>query len=136
LGTFSSCRILVVDDFHPWRAFVCALVGTRKQWLIVGEAADGMEAIEKAVETKPDVILLDVGLPALSGIDASSRLCESVPGVRVVFLTAYQNREIVHAAFSNGAQGYVLKTHAHSELLTAVEAVLRGEKFLSSRIQR
>ena len=95
-----------------------------------------MEAIEKAVETKPDVILLDVGLPALSGIDASSRLCESVPGVRVVFLTAYQNREIVHAAFSNGAQGYVLKTHAHSELLTAVEAVLRGEKFLSSRIQR
>ena len=102
----------------------------------MGEARDGLEAVEKATQTQPDVVLLDVGLPLLSGIDASSRICEAVPGVRVVFLTAHRSSEVLHAAFSNGAQAYVLKLDAHTELLPAVEAVLRGEKFLSCRVKR
>lgn len=101
----------------------------------MGEAIDGLDAVDKASQTLPDVVLLDVGLPLLSGIDASSRICEAVPSVKVVFLTAHRDSEIVHAAFSNGAQGFVLKADADNELLAAVEAVLRGEKFLSRRVK-
>jgi len=111
------------------------LLGKRAHWQIVGEARDGLEAIEKAKQTQPDAVLLDVGLPLLCGIDASSRICEAVPAVRVVFLTADRSSEVLHAAFSTGAQGYVLKVDAHTDLLPALEAVLRGEKFLSRRLR-
>jgi DNA-binding NarL/FixJ family response regulator len=124
----------LVDDFNSWRASVSELLRTRPQWQIVGEAVDGLEAVWKASETKPDVVLLDIGLPTLSGIDASSRICEAVPAAKVVFLTAHNSPEMVHAAFSNGAQGYVLKPDAGTELLAAIDAVLRGKKFLSRRL--
>lgn len=101
----------------------------------MGEALDGLDAVDKAAQTQPDVVPLDIGLPLLSGIDASSRICETVPAVKVVFLTAHRDSEIVHAAFSNGAQGFVLKVDAHIDLLPAVEAVLRGEKFLSRQVK-
>jgi len=127
---------LLADDFPPWREFTRSLLARQAHWQIVGEARDGLEAVEKATQTQPDVVLLDVGLPLLSGIDASSRICEAVAGVRVVFLTAHRSSEVLHAAFSNGAQAYVLKLDAHTELLPAVEAVLRGEKFLSCRVKR
>jgi DNA-binding NarL/FixJ family response regulator len=126
---------LLADDFPPWREFTRSTLARQAHWQIVGEAQDGLEAIEKAAQTQPDVVLLDVGLPLMSGIDASSRICEVVPGVRVVFLTAHRSSEILHAAFSNGARGYVLKLDAHIELLPAIEAVLRGEKFLSRRVK-
>lgn len=131
----STCRILLAEDFPPWREFTRSLLEKRAQWQIVGEARDGLEAVDQATRMQPDVVLLDVGLPLLSGIDASSQICEAVPNVRVVFLTAQESVEIVHAAFSNGAQGYVLKVDAQIELLPAIEAVLRGEKFLSRRIE-
>jgi DNA-binding NarL/FixJ family response regulator len=135
LARFSSCRILLVDDFNAWRASVAELLRKRPQWQIVGEAVDGLEAVEKASETKPDVVLLDIGLPTLSGIDASSLICEAVPAVKVIFLTTYNSPEVVHAAFSNGAQGYVLKAEVHTELVPAIEAVLQGKKFLSRHVR-
>jgi len=124
-----------VDDFSPWRASVSEILRERPQWQIVGEAVDGLEAVEKASEAKPDVVLLDIGLPRLSGIDACSLICEAVPAAKVVLLTAYNSPELVHAAFSNGARGYVLKTDVATELLPAIEAVLQGKKFLSRRLR-
>ena len=128
-------RILVIDDFEPWRQHVCSMLKTRPELKVVGEASDGSEAVRIAEELKPDLILLDIGLPHLNGIDAAHQLCQTVPGAKILFLTQNNDTELLRAALSNGAQGYVLKTAAESELLPAIKAVLRGEKFVSSGIK-
>jgi DNA-binding NarL/FixJ family response regulator len=128
-------RILVVDDFEPWRQHVCSMLKTRPELKVVGEASDGLEAIRIAEELKPNLILLDIGLPHLNGIDAAHRLCQAVPGAKILFLTQNSDAELVRATLSNGVQGYVLKARAGSDLLPAIKAVLRGEKFVSSGIK-
>jgi DNA-binding NarL/FixJ family response regulator len=130
-----SVRILVVDDFEPWRQHVCSMLKTRPELKVVGEASDGLEAIRIAEELKPNLILLDIGLPHLNGIDAAHRLCHAVPGAKILFLTQNSDAELVRAALSNGVQGYVLKARAGSDLLPAIKVVLRGEKFVSSGIK-
>jgi DNA-binding NarL/FixJ family response regulator len=102
---------------------------------VVGEASDGLEAVQKAQELNPDLILLDIGLPNLNGIEAQSRLCRLVPGAKVLFLSQNNDAELVRAALSNGARGYVLKVDAGRELLNAIKAILRGERFVSSGIK-
>jgi DNA-binding NarL/FixJ family response regulator len=102
---------------------------------VVGEAADGLEAVQKAQELKPDLILLDISLPNLNGIEVASRICQVIPGTKILFLTVNDDAEVVQAALSNGAQGYVLKINAGSELLPTVEEVIRGEKFVSLRVR-
>ena len=128
-------RILVVDDFEPARRSVCAILRTQKQLQVVGEAGDGIEAVQKAQELKPDLILLDIGLPKLNGIEAASRLCQLLPGVKILFVTQNNDPDIVRAALSNGAKGYLLKADAASDLLPAIEDVLRGEVFVSRNIK-
>jgi DNA-binding NarL/FixJ family response regulator len=95
---------------------------------VVGEAADGLEAVQKAQELKPDLILLDISLPNLNGIEVASRICQVIPGTKIIFLTVDEDAEVVQAALSNGAQGYVLKVNAGSELLPTVEEVIRGRE--------
>jgi DNA-binding NarL/FixJ family response regulator len=102
---------------------------------VIGEASDGLEAVQKAETLKPDLILLDIGLPYLNGIETENRLCRLVPSAKVLFLTQNNDADIVWAALSNGALGYVLKTDAGSELLPAIKAILRGEKFVSSGVR-
>ena len=106
------------------------------QWELVGEATDGSEAVQMAVELKPDLILMDIGLPALNGIDAASQIGKLIPEAKTIFLTLNNDAELVEAVLSGGAQGYILKSDYRSELLPAIEAVLRGETSVSRHVRR
>jgi DNA-binding NarL/FixJ family response regulator len=130
----SSIRILIADDFQDWRRQVLSLFQARPEWQIIAEAADGFEAIQKA-EFKPDLIVLDIGLPKLNGIEAARQIRQLSPSSTIVFLSQNNDHDIVQAGLSAGALGYVLKTDAQSELLPAVDAVLRGKQFVSRSLK-
>jgi len=127
-----SIRILVVDAFEPWRRSVCSMLKRRADLRLVGEVADGLEAVQEASKLQPDLILLDVGLPNLNGLEAAKRIRQVVPGAKILFLTVHSQAEVVQAALSQGGQGYVLKTDAGSELWPAIKAVLQGKQYVSS----
>jgi DNA-binding NarL/FixJ family response regulator len=131
----SAVRILVVDDFEPWRQQVCSMLQTQPEFQVVAEAADGLEAVQKAQKLKPDLILLDIGLPDLDGLEAANRIRQVARDTAIVFLTQNSDKDVVRAALSTGAQGYVLKIDAGRELFTAVEGVLGGDDFVSSGIE-
>jgi DNA-binding NarL/FixJ family response regulator len=125
-------RVLIVEDFVPFRQFVCSTLGTKPELQVVGEASDGLEAIQKAEELKPDLILLDIGLPSLNGIDAARQIRKLSPESKIIFLSQESSSDVIEAALSLGAWAYVVKTRAESDLLAAVDSVLRGERFVSS----
>jgi DNA-binding NarL/FixJ family response regulator len=129
-----SIRVLVVDDYKPWRDCICSLLQTKAGFRVVAELADGLEAVQRAKELQPELILLDIGLPALDGLEVAERIRQASPAVKIIFLTLRSDTDVVRAALSAGAQGYVLKTDAVRELFTAVETVLGGDYFVSSGI--
>jgi DNA-binding NarL/FixJ family response regulator len=129
-------RILLVDDYEPWRRSVVSILKRHDELQIIGEAADGLEAVQKAEALNPDLILLDISLPTLSGIEAASRISHLVPGSKILFVSSNTDAELVRVALSNGAQGYVLKADAGSELLPAIKAVLQGKRYVSRGIER
>ena len=128
----STARILVVDDVALFRQFVVELLGKRPELQVVGEASDGLEALQRAVELRPDLILLDIGLPSLNGIEAARQMRSLVPESKIIFLTQESSADVVEAALSLGARGYVAKIKARVDLLAAVEAVLLGMTFVSN----
>src|SRR5580765_2229151 len=125
-------RVLLVDDVKDWRSLVRSLLVTRPEWDIVDEASDGLEAVLKAEELKPDLILLDIGLPKLNGIEAARRIRQVSPGSKIVCLTTDNSVETEQAAVNMGAQGFVHKPRARGALLAAIDAVLQGQQFRSS----
>jgi DNA-binding NarL/FixJ family response regulator len=129
-----SFRILVVDDFEPWRQQICSMLREQPELRVIAEVGDGLEGVQKAQELKPDLILLDVGLPNLDGIKAANRIRQVAPDAKIIFLTQNSDKDIIQAALSTGAKGYVLKTDAGRELFTAVAGVLGGDDFVSSGI--
>ena len=131
----SSIRVLLADDFKDWRRHVRSLFKTRPEWQVVAEAADGLEAIQKAEELKPDLIVLDIGLPKLNGIDAARRIRKLSPSSKIVFLSQDNDPEVVQAALGTGAQGYVYKTDVRSDLLPAIKAALRDSQFVSRSLK-
>ena len=128
----SPVRILVVEDFAPYRKFICSTVGKRPNLQVICEVSDGPEAVQKAEELKPDLILLDIGLPTLDGIEAARQIGNVAPESKIIFVTQESSPEFVQAALNLGAWGYVVKTRAASDLLVAIEAVLDGRQFVSS----
>jgi DNA-binding NarL/FixJ family response regulator len=123
---------MVVDDFDPWRHQVCSILGARPELLVVAEAVDGLEAVQKAAELKPDLIFLDIGLPTLNGIEAARQIRKFAPESRIIFVSQESSADVVQEALSLGACGYVVKSQAQSDLLAAVDEVLEGRQFLSN----
>ena len=127
----STVRVLVVEDYEPLRRFVCSTLGKNPELQIIGEAPDGGEAVRKAKELQPDLILLDVGLPTLNGIEAARRIRKLAPESKILFLSQESSADVVQEALSTGALGYVVKADAGTELLSAVDAVRQGRRYLS-----
>lgn len=129
----SSNRLLVVEDSEPFRRFICSTLGKKPELQIVGEATDGLKAVQKAEELQPDIIVLDIGLPSLNGIEVARRIRKHSPGAKILFLSQETSADVVQKALGTGARGYVVKSDAGSDLLQAVNAVLRGDQFVSKR---
>ena len=131
----SRIRVLVVDDNEPFRRFVLATLNMRPELQVISEASDGLEAVQKAAELQPDLIVLDLGLPSLNGIEAARRIRKLSPRSAILFLSQESSAEIVQEALCLGALGFVIKMHAARDLLIAVETVLRNEQFVSSALE-
>jgi DNA-binding NarL/FixJ family response regulator len=121
----SVIRIMLVDDFKPWRGILRSIVKPMEGCRVVAEAGDGVEAIEKAGLLRPDIVLLDIGLPRLNGIEAAPRIRRISPGSKIVFLTQEHDSDLRAAAFAAGADGYLLKTMVLSELRHTIDAALK-----------
>jgi DNA-binding NarL/FixJ family response regulator len=130
----SFVRILVVDDFAAWRRFVIAKLRENRNMRVICVASDGLEAVLKAEELQPDLILLDIGLPKLDGIGAARRIREVAPGSKILFLSQELDLDVARAALNVGGNGYVVKSDAEDELFAAVEEVMRGKLFVSRRL--
>jgi len=130
-----SLRILVVDDFERFRRFVRSALRQRREFQVIAEVSDGREAVEKTKDLQPDLILLDIGLPKLDGIEVAKRVRELAPATRILFLRQESSPDVVGQALSAGAAGYVHKSHAQGDLLPAIDATLAGKRFVTSNIE-
>jgi DNA-binding NarL/FixJ family response regulator len=130
-----SVRVLLVDDFAIFRSLVAEILNKQPEYHIVGEAGDGLEAVKKAKELQPDLVVLDIGLPELSGIEVARRIRVCSPGSAIVFLTSNNDLELARAGLGIGARGYVLKIDVVTELVVAAKEALLGKWFLSRRLQ-
>ena len=129
-----AIRVLLVEDFEPFRRAICSVLSKHRSSQIVGEASDGLEAVGKAEELLPDLILLDIGLPTLSGMEAARRIRTVSPKSKIIFVTQESDPAIVEEALNLEAAGYVVKTRVASDLLAALDAVLGGGRFVSGRL--
>jgi DNA-binding NarL/FixJ family response regulator len=126
----ATVRVLVVEDFEPFRRFISSTLEKRRDLQIICEVSDGLEAVKKAEELKPDLILMDIGLPGLNGLDAARQIRKLAPESKIIFLSQESSPDIVQEALNLGALGYVVKARAGSELLPAVESVLLEKQFV------
>jgi len=127
-------RVIVVDDYAKWRLFVASTLRTFPELQIIGEAEDGPEALLMAQELQPDLILLDIGLPGLNGIEVARQLRKVSPTCKILFVSQTSSVEVAQGALNEGADGFVIKSEAARDLLPAVRAVLEGKRFVSARL--
>jgi DNA-binding NarL/FixJ family response regulator len=132
----ATVRILMVDDFEPWRRFLRSTLHKYRRYRIISEVSDGLEAVRKAQELLPDLILLDVGLPTVSGIEVARQIRKFSPKSQILFVSENRSWDIATEVLRVGAGGYVVKLDAGSELLPAMAAVLQGKQFFSASVVR
>ena len=130
----ASIRVLVVDDYEPWHGFVSTKLAQEPELQIIGDVSDGLEAVQHAEQLQPDLILMDIGLPTLNGIEAARRIREVCPTSKILFVIENSSPDVAQAALNDGAGGYIVKSDAGSELLPAVRAVLEGRRFISASL--
>jgi DNA-binding NarL/FixJ family response regulator len=131
----SALRILIVDDHEVTRRGVRALLENHPGWEVCGEASDGREAVACAAQLKPDLVLLDIAMPNLNGIEATRRILSAAPQTRVLILTMHDAEELVRQVLVAGASGFLLKTDAGGDLVAAVEALQEGRTFFTERVE-
>ncbi|TMC50713.1 MAG: response regulator transcription factor [Chloroflexi bacterium] len=127
-------RVLVADDHPVVRHGLCTMLEIEDDIVVVGRAGDGEEAVEQARETHPDIILMDVQMPNVDGIEALRRIRAEDPGARVIVLTTYRNEDYIFPSLRAGARGYLLKDASRQELADAIRAVARGESLLDPAV--
>jgi DNA-binding NarL/FixJ family response regulator len=126
-----AVRILMVEDFEPYRTHIALLLGKNADLRVICEVGDGLQAVQRAQELRPDLILMDIGLPGLDGIEAARKILQLTPESKILFLTQETSADLVREVLNAGARGYVIKSQAGRELLGAIEAVLEGKRFVS-----
>jgi DNA-binding NarL/FixJ family response regulator len=127
-------RLLIADDHSIVRRGLRALLESQPGWEVCGEAVDAREAIEKAKQLRPDVVIMDISMPGLNGLEATRRIIRSAPQIQVLVLTVHDSPEIIDRALAAGARGYVLKSDADRDLVAAVEAVRQRKSFFTPTI--
>jgi DNA-binding NarL/FixJ family response regulator len=130
-----STRILIVDAYRPWRAAVNSLLQHESNFLVVAEAAGGFEALRMVSAHSPDIIVMDIAMRGMNGLEASGRIRELSPACKIVFLTELRSQHIAERAMCMGGSGYVLKSNAASELIPALRAACADEQFISPCIE-
>jgi DNA-binding NarL/FixJ family response regulator len=129
-----ALRILIADDHAVVRAGLHALLESHAGWQVCGEASDGREAVDKATKLKPDVAVLDIGMPLLNGVEATRQIRAASPNTEILILTMHESEELVQQVVQAGARGYILKDDADRVLIAAVEAVRLHKPYFSTRV--
>jgi len=130
----ASLRILIADDHEVVRRGLVALLQQQPDWQVCGEAGDGREAVEKAEQLQPDVVILDIGMPSLNGLEATRQMLKANPKARILILTLHDSDQMVRDVLNAGARGFLLKSDAASELVAAVEALGRDKTYFTSKV--
>ena len=130
----ATIRVLVVDDHEPWRRFVSSTLRKERELQIIGSVSDGLEAVEQSQQLQPDLIVLDIGLPTLNGIEAARMIRDVSPTSKILFVSENRSRDLVEEALRTGASGYVVKSDAVGDLMPAVKAILQGKLFVSASL--
>jgi DNA-binding NarL/FixJ family response regulator len=130
----SAFRILVADDHPVFRFGVCSLLGSHEDWEICGQVADGRDAVEKCRQLKPDLLILDICMPKLNGVDAARQILKNNPAQRILVLTDVRSEQVVRDCLDAGVRGWVFKVDGTDDLIAAVEALQRNRSSFSSRV--
>jgi DNA-binding NarL/FixJ family response regulator len=127
-------RILLADDHEVVRKGLSALLTAQPDWEICGEASDGREAVDKVQKLRPDVVILDIGMPSLNGLEATRHILKATPGTKVLILTLHDSDQVVREVLNAGARGFLLKSDAARDLVAAVEALRRDKTYFTSKV--
>jgi len=129
-------RVLVVDDHTIVRDGICALLALAGDIEVVGEVANGKEALEMAKKLEPNVVLMDIAMPIMGGLEATRRICKELPRTRVLILTQYDDKEYVFPVIEAGASGFISKAAASSELASGIRSIYHGDSYLSPSVAK
>lgn len=129
-----SFRILLADDHEVVRRGLCSLLRAQPDWEVCGEASNGREAVEKALKLKPEVVILDIGMPSLNGLEATRQILKAIPQTKVLILTLHDSDQIVQEVLNAGARGFLLKSDAARDLVAAVEALRRDKIYFTPKV--
>jgi DNA-binding NarL/FixJ family response regulator len=132
----ATVRILVADDHEMVRRGIRSLLAERSDWLVCGEAVNGREAVERAIELRPHVVIMDVTMPLLSGLEATRRIRKALPECEVLILTMHESEQLIREVLAAGARGYLLKADAGQLVVNAVEALAAHQPFFTSRVSQ